>query len=136
LLSILTNTCEYTRSLVASELYIITLRIEALSLVESHDLLEDRRTELRHTKPYPIAFPYLYRSCTRDICKISTFSNLKMFGWIKSKLFTCIYIRGGGGYFIIIYYIKQINKILPLSVQLYRAGQKKVRLFELLENQN
>jgi hypothetical protein len=30
--------------------YIITLRIQALSLVESHDLLEDRRTELRHTK--------------------------------------------------------------------------------------
>ena len=69
--------------------YIVTLRIQALSLVESHDLLEDRRTELRHTKPYPIAFPYLYRSCTRDICKISTFSNFEMFGWIKSKLFTC-----------------------------------------------
>ena len=32
----------------------------------AHDLLED--TELRHTKPYPIAiaFPYLYRSCTCD----------------------------------------------------------------------
>ena len=70
--------------------YIITLRIQAFSLVESHDLLEDRRTELRHTKPYPIAFPYLYRSCTRDICKISTFSNYQMFGWIKSKLFTCL----------------------------------------------
>jgi hypothetical protein len=28
--------------------YIITLRIHAISLVESHDLLEDRRTELRH----------------------------------------------------------------------------------------
>ena len=70
--------------------YIITLRIQAFSLVESHDLLEDRRTELRHTKPYPIAFPYLYRSCTRDICKISTFSNFQMFGWIKSKLFTCL----------------------------------------------
>ena len=28
---------------------IITLRIQALSLVESHDLLEDKRTELRHT---------------------------------------------------------------------------------------
>jgi hypothetical protein len=66
--------------------YIITLRIHALSLAESHDLLEDRRTELRHRKPYPIAFPYLYRSCTRDICKISTFSNFQMFGWIKSKL--------------------------------------------------
>ena len=37
------------------------------SLVESHDLLEDRRTELRHTKPYPIAFRYLKISCTRDI---------------------------------------------------------------------
>ena len=70
--------------------YIITLRIQALSLVESHDLLEDRRTELSHTKPYPIAFPYLYRSCTRDVCKISTFSNFQMFGWIKSKLFTCL----------------------------------------------
>jgi hypothetical protein len=50
----------------------------------AHDLLED--TELRHTKPCPIAFPYLYRSCTCDICKISTFSNFRMFGWIKSKL--------------------------------------------------
>ena len=60
--------------------YTITLRIQALLLIESHDLLEDRRTELRHTKPYPIAFPYLYRSCTHDICKISTFSNFKMFG--------------------------------------------------------
>ena len=30
-----------------------TLRIQAISLVESHDLLEDRRTKLRHTKPYP-----------------------------------------------------------------------------------
>ena len=29
-------------------IYIITLRIHAISLVESHDLLEDRRTELRH----------------------------------------------------------------------------------------
>jgi hypothetical protein len=29
-------------------LYIITLRIQALLLVESHDLLEDRRAELRH----------------------------------------------------------------------------------------
>jgi hypothetical protein len=28
--------------------YIITLRIDAISLVESHDLLEHRRTELRH----------------------------------------------------------------------------------------
>ena len=28
--------------------YIITLRIHAISLVESHDLLQDRRTELRH----------------------------------------------------------------------------------------
>jgi hypothetical protein len=28
--------------------YIITLRIHAISLVESHDLLEDRRMELRH----------------------------------------------------------------------------------------
>jgi hypothetical protein len=48
-------------------------------LVQSHDLLEDRRTELRHTKPYPIAFPYLYRSSwysigrSRDICKIRHF---------------------------------------------------------------
>jgi hypothetical protein len=67
--------------------YILTLRIQALSLVESHDLLEDRRTELRHTKPDPIAFPYLYRSCTRDNCKISTFSNFQMFGRIKSKLY-------------------------------------------------
>jgi hypothetical protein len=49
------------------------------------DLLEDRRTELRHTKPDPVAFPYLYRSCTPDICKISTFSNFQMFGWIKSR---------------------------------------------------
>ena len=31
-------------------------KIQALSLVESHDLLEDRRAELRHTKPYPIEF--------------------------------------------------------------------------------
>ena len=50
--------------------YIITLRIQALLLVESHDLLEDGRTELRHTKPYPMAFPYLYRSCTRDILPV------------------------------------------------------------------
>jgi hypothetical protein len=63
---------------------IITLRIQALSLAESHDLLEDRRTELRHTTLYPIAFPYLYRSCTRDICNIFTFPNFQ----IKSKLFT------------------------------------------------
>ena len=28
--------------------YIITLRIHAISLVEGHDLLEDRRTELSH----------------------------------------------------------------------------------------
>jgi hypothetical protein len=28
--------------------YIVTLRIHAISLVKSHDLLEDRRTELRH----------------------------------------------------------------------------------------
>jgi hypothetical protein len=46
-------------------IYIITLRIQTLSLIESHDLLEDRHTELRHTKPYPIAFPYLHRWCTR-----------------------------------------------------------------------
>ena len=31
-------------------------KIQALSLVENHDLLEDRRAELRHTKPYPIEF--------------------------------------------------------------------------------
>jgi hypothetical protein len=92
--------------------YIITLRIQALSLVESHDLLEDRRTELRRTKHFPIAFRYLYRSCTRDICTISTFSNFQMFGWIKSKLFTCL-IRGFS-----FYYIKQVDTILPLSVQL------------------
>jgi hypothetical protein len=66
--------------------------MQALSLVESHDLLEDRRTELRHTKLYPIAFPYLYSSCTRDICKISTFSNFQMFGWIKSKVFVLPHI--------------------------------------------
>ena len=30
--------------------YIITLRIQALSLVESHNLLEGRHTELCHTK--------------------------------------------------------------------------------------
>jgi hypothetical protein len=30
-------------------LYIITLRIQTLSLVKSHDLLGDRRTELHHT---------------------------------------------------------------------------------------
>ena len=30
------------------QFYIITLRIQALSLVENQDLLEDRRTELRH----------------------------------------------------------------------------------------
>jgi hypothetical protein len=30
--------------------YIITLRIQGLSLVESHDLLEDKRNELCHTK--------------------------------------------------------------------------------------
>ena len=83
---------------------LITLRIQAFSLVESHDLLEDRRTELRHTNPYPVAFPYLYRSCARDICKISTFSNFQMFGWINSKLFTCL-IRGFS-----FYYIKQINR--------------------------
>ena len=79
--------------------YTITLRIQALLLVESHDLLEERRTELRHTKPYPIAFPYLSRSCTHHICKISTFSNFKMFGWIKSKLFTCL-IRGFSFYYM------------------------------------
>ena len=28
-------------------------KIQALSLVENHDLLEDRRAELRHTKPTP-----------------------------------------------------------------------------------
>jgi hypothetical protein len=28
--------------------YIITERIQALSLVKRHDLLEDRRTDLRH----------------------------------------------------------------------------------------
>jgi hypothetical protein len=57
---------------------------------------------------------FVYRSCTRDICKISTFSNFQMFGWIKSKLFTCLTHRFS------FYYIKQIDKILPLSVQLYR----------------
>jgi hypothetical protein len=31
-------------------------KIQALSLVESHGLLEDRRAELRHTQPYPIEF--------------------------------------------------------------------------------
>jgi hypothetical protein len=94
------------------EYYIITLRIQALSLVDSQDLLEDRRTELRHTKPYPIAFPYLYRSCTCDICKISTVSNFQMFGWIKNNLFTCL-IWGFS-----FYYIKQIDEISPSSVQL------------------
>jgi hypothetical protein len=59
----------------------------------ANEQLEDRRTELRHTKHYPVAFPYLYRSCTRDIRKISTFSNFQMFGWIKSKLYTSL-IRG------------------------------------------
>jgi hypothetical protein len=54
----------------------------------------------------------LYISCRRDICKISTFTNFQMFGWIKSKLFTCL-IRGFS-----FYYIKQVDKILPLSVQL------------------
>ena len=68
--------------------YIITLRIQALS--ESHDLLEDRHTELHHTKPYPTAFPYLYRSCMCDICEILTFSNFQMLVWIKSNLFTCL----------------------------------------------
>jgi hypothetical protein len=90
----------------------MTLRIQALSLVDSHDLSGDKRTELRHTKPYPIAFPYLYRS--RDICKISTFSNFQMFGRIKGQLFTCL-IRGFS-----FHYIKQIDKILPLSVELNR----------------
>jgi hypothetical protein len=31
-------------------IYIITLKIQALSLIESHDLLGDKRTELRHNK--------------------------------------------------------------------------------------
>ena len=65
----------------------------------------------------PIAFPYLYRSCTRDICKIWTFSNFQMFGWIKSKLFTCL-IRGFS-----FYYIKQMDKILPLSDPLASAAR-------------
>jgi hypothetical protein len=61
---------------------------------ERHDLFtEGRRTELRHTKAYPIAFPYLYRSCKRDIYKISTFSNFQMFARLEGKLFTCL-IRG------------------------------------------
>jgi hypothetical protein len=30
------------------DIYIITLRIHVISLVDSHDLLEDRCTELRH----------------------------------------------------------------------------------------
>ena len=33
---------------VSIQFYTITLTIQALSLVESQDLLEDRRTELRH----------------------------------------------------------------------------------------
>jgi hypothetical protein len=47
---------------------------------------------------------FVYRSCTRDICKISTFSNFQMFGWIKSKLFPCL-TRGFS-----FYYIKQMDK--------------------------
>jgi hypothetical protein len=88
----------------------ITLGIQALSLVESHDIL-GLTHEITSHKTLPVAFPYLYISCTRDIYKISTFSNFQMFGWIKSKLFTCL-IRGFS-----FYYIKQMDKILPLSVQ-------------------
>jgi hypothetical protein len=59
--------------------YIITLRIQALSLVESHDLLEDRRTELRHTKHFPIAFLYLYIDHVRVI--FVKFQNV----WVDKK---------------------------------------------------
>jgi hypothetical protein len=92
-------------------------------------ILEDRPTELRHTKLFVLCsqsqhstwlkvannIPLLYRSCTRDICKISTFSNFQMFGWIKSKQFTCL-IRGFAFYYID--KTNKIDKILPLSVQL------------------
>ena len=90
-------------------IHIITLRIQALSLVESDDLLGDRRTELRYTKP---CMCDICRSCMCDICKILTFSNFQMFGWIKSKLFTCSIME------FPFYYVKQRDKILPLSVQL------------------
>jgi hypothetical protein len=78
-------------------------------LVENHELLEDRRTELRH-KNLSNSIPlFIYRSCTHDICKISTFSNFQTFGWIKSKLFTSL-IRGFS-----FYYLKQIDKIFALK---------------------
>jgi hypothetical protein len=77
-------------------------------LIESHESIRGQTHRITSH-----AFPYLYRSFTRDICKISTFSNFRMFGWIKIKLFTYL-IRGFS-----FYYVKQIdNEILPLSVQL------------------
>ena len=33
----------------------------------------------------PVAFPYLYRSCARDICKISTFQFKFPNVWVDTK---------------------------------------------------
>ena len=80
----------------------ITLRIQVLSLVEIHDQLEDRRTELRHTKPYPIRMMFV---------KFRFFQISKCLGGIKSKfLFFRVFS---------FYYVKQIDMILPLSLFCY-----------------
>jgi hypothetical protein len=46
-----------------------------------------------HKTLISIAFPYLYIPCTRDICKISTFSNFQMFGRIKRSYLPVSFYR-------------------------------------------
>jgi hypothetical protein len=44
--------------------YILTLIIQAISLVQSHDVLEDRRTELHYTN-FVLIFPSKRRQCMK-----------------------------------------------------------------------
>ena len=76
--------------------YTITLRIQALLLVGSHDLLEDRRTELRHTKPYSVAFhDFFVKFRLFRISKCFGFQNV----WVDKK--QAIYLFNSGVFFLL-----------------------------------
>jgi hypothetical protein len=89
--------------------YLMTLRIQAFPLVESRDFFENRRTELRHTKPYPIAYSLI---CICDFCK-GNFINHVYVIFVKFRLFKfpnvwmdkkyTIFLFNSGVFFLVLY---------------------------------
>ena len=103
-------------------IYIITRVHSSFSLVENRDPLEDKRTAdaisvTSQSQPFqnyqqPMTCFVLYRSWSRQMaCEISLFVALlyKSLFWQKN---------------FIIYHMKQVDNILPLSVQLQIHGKR------------